>query len=84
MPSANYPARAVNRFAAMRAHAERLAARGAAVRYVRIDAPRNTQSIIGELHRALADDAYARVVITEPGEVRLAEAFAAFAAARRY
>ena len=67
-------------FAAMRAHAERLTARGAAVRYVRIDAPGNTQSIIGELHRALADGAYARVVITEPGEVRLAEAFAAFAA----
>lgn len=67
-------------FAAMRAHANRLTARGVTVRYVRIDDPDNTHSIIGELHRALADDAYARVVITEPGEVRLADAFAAFAA----
>src|SRR5690606_15995391 len=67
-------------FAAMRAHANRLTARGVTVRYVRIDAPDNTHSIIGELHRALADDAYARVVITEPGEIRLAEVFAAFAA----
>src|SRR5690606_38598784 len=67
-------------FAAMRAHANRLTARGVTVRYVRIDDPDNTHCIIGELHRALTHDAYARVVITEPGEVRLAEAFAAFAA----
>lgn len=67
-------------FAAMRAHAERLTARGATVRYVHIDAPGNSQSIIGELHRALADGAFARVVITEPGELRLSDAFSAFAA----
>lgn len=67
-------------FAAMRAHAARLTAKGVAVRYVRIDAPENTQSIVGELTRALADQSFARVVITEPGELRLADAFAAFAA----
>lgn len=67
-------------FAAMRAHAARLTARGVTVRYVRIDSPDNSQSIIGELQRALADLAFTRVVITEPGETRLAEAFSAFAA----
>src|SRR4051812_557217 len=40
-------------FAAMRAHAERLRARGVTVRYVRIDDADNSQSIVGELHRAL-------------------------------
>lgn len=67
-------------FAAMRAHADRLTSRGVTVRYVRIDAPDNTQSIIGELHRALGAETFERVVITEPGELRLADAFSAFAA----
>lgn len=68
-------------FAAMRAHAARLEARGVAVRYLRIDAPDNSHSIVGELHRALESDRFDRVVITECGEWRLAEALKAFAVA---
>lgn len=49
-------------------HADLLAARGVTVRYVGIDAPSDSQSIIGELHH----EAFARVMITEPGELRLA------------
>ncbi|RZJ82385.1 MAG: cryptochrome/photolyase family protein, partial [Brevundimonas sp.] len=66
-------------FAAMRSFAAELQARGVTVRYVRIDAPENTHSIVGELHRALDDGAYASVVMTECGEWRLAQALAAFA-----
>ena len=66
-------------FAAMRSFALRLEARGVAVRYVRIDDPANTHSIVGELHRALEGQPFGAVVMTECGEWRLAEALAAFA-----
>jgi len=66
-------------FAAMRAFAVRLEARGVCVRYVRIDAPENTGSIVGELHRALDLGPFSKVVLTECGEWRLAQALAAFA-----
>lgn len=66
-------------FAAMRSFALRLEGRGVAVRYVRIDDPANTHSIVGELHRALDDQSFETVAITECGEWRLAEALAAFA-----
>ena len=65
-------------FAAMRSFALRLEARGVTVRYVRIDDPANSHSIVGELHRALADQPFAAVVMTECGEWRLAEALAGF------
>lgn len=67
-------------FAAMRAFAAGLETRGVTVRYVRIDAPGNTHSIVGELHRALEGGAFSRVVLTECGEWRLAQALATFAA----
>lgn len=70
-------------FAAMRSFALRLEARGVTVRYVRIDDPSNTHSIVGELHRALDDQPFGAVAITECGEWRLAEALAAFAAVAR-
>jgi len=66
-------------FAAMRSFALRLAGRGVTVRYVRIDDPANTQSIVGELHRALDDQPFGAVAITECGEWRLAEILSAFA-----
>ena len=66
-------------FAAMRSFALRLEARGVTLRYVRIDDPANTHSIVGELHRALEGQPFARVAITECGEWRLAEALAGFA-----
>jgi deoxyribodipyrimidine photolyase-related protein len=66
-------------FAAMRSFALRLEARGVTVRYVRIDDPANTHSIVGELHRSLEGQPFGEVVMTECGEWRLAEALAAFA-----
>jgi len=66
-------------FAAMRSFALGLDTRGVTVRYVRIDAPANSHSIVGELHRALDDLSPTAVAITECGEWRLAEALAAFA-----
>lgn len=68
-------------FAAMRSHAERLSARGVTVRYIRIDAPGNTHSIVGEIERALTETGCSSVVMTECGEWRLAEALKAFAVA---
>ena len=65
-------------FAAMRSFALRLERRGVTVRYVRIDDPANTHSIVGELHRALDTQAFEAVVMTECGECRLAEALSAF------
>ena len=61
-------------FSAMRQFAERLRAKGAAVRYVRLDDPANAQDLNGEVLRALNARAFDRV-LTEPGEWRLAQAF---------
>ena len=66
--------------AGMRAFAARLGERGVTVRYVRLDDPDNRQSIISELARSVEDLAPARIVITEPGEWRLAEEFRKLAA----
>ncbi|WP_309627361.1 cryptochrome/photolyase family protein [Brevundimonas sp.] len=70
-------------FAAMRSFALRLEGRGVTVRYVRIDDPANTHSIVGELHRALDEQPMGSVTITECGEWRLAEALVAFAGVAR-
>jgi deoxyribodipyrimidine photolyase-related protein len=64
-------------FAAMRQFAERLRARGVVVRYVRLDDAANSQDLNGEVLRALDAQPFARVVLTEPGEWRLAKAFEA-------
>ena len=68
-------------FAGMRGLAERLRAEGIDVRYVRLDDPANSHSLTCEIGRALDARAYDRVVMTEPGEWRLREAFAGFAQA---
>ena len=60
-------------FSAMRHFAEELRGRGFAVRYVTLDDPDNSQSLIGEVERALAATGAAGVVVTEPGEWRLLE-----------
>ena len=62
-------------FSAMRQFAERLRAGGAVVRYVRLDDPANSQSLNGEVLRALEGQPFDRVVLTEPGEWRLVQAF---------
>ena len=66
-------------FSAMRQFADRLRARGATVRYVRLGDPQATTSLNGEVLRALEAGAFSRVVVTEPGEWRLREAFDALA-----
>jgi deoxyribodipyrimidine photolyase-related protein len=63
---------------AMRQFADRLGAKGVTVRYVRLSDPSNSQTLDGELRRALDEEGpFERVVVTEPGEWRLAEVFAA-------
>lgn len=61
---------------AMRHFAAELRARGARVEYVELDAPGTTGSLAGEIERLAARLRPERVVITEPGEWRLQEAFA--------
>lgn len=60
-------------FTAMRHFAEELRSRGFNVRYVTLDDPGNTQSLLGEVERALAQTGASGVVVTEPGEYRLME-----------
>ena len=62
-------------FSAMRQFADRLRDGGARVRYVRMGDPANTQTLNGEVLRALDEQPFARVVMTEPGEWRLVQAF---------
>jgi deoxyribodipyrimidine photolyase-related protein len=56
---------------AMRHFAETLRAQGVRVRYVRLDDPANTQTLAGEVRRAVAELRPLRVVVTEPGEYRV-------------
>ncbi|MCX7890164.1 MAG: cryptochrome/photolyase family protein [Rhodobacteraceae bacterium] len=62
--------------AAMRHHAAALAGRGWRVLYSRLDDPGNSQSIRGEVARRAALTGAAEVLVTEPGEWRLARALA--------
>ncbi len=55
----------------MRHFAERLRGRGITVDYVRLDDAGNSQTLQGELLRAVARHRPERVVLTEPGEWRL-------------
>ena len=57
----------------MRHFAAALRASGVRVDYIELDDPQNTQSLRGEMLRAVARHKAARVVATEPGEWRLAE-----------
>ena len=60
---------------AMRHFAEELRAAGWTVEYVALDDPENTGSLVGEIERALKNRSFERVLLTEPGEWRLLEAF---------
>ena len=62
---------------AMRHFAQGLREEGVAVDYVRLDAPENTGSFVGELTRAVARHRGARVVVAEPGEWRVEAALRA-------
>ena len=65
----------VQTLSAMRRYADALAADGVSVRYVRYDDPANTDTLPGEVARAVAAQPFERVVMTRTGEWRLEEAF---------
>ncbi len=67
----HHPKKIAFLFSAMRHFAAELAAKGVTVRYVRLDDPANRGSFRGEVERALADLAPARIIVTEPGEYRV-------------
>lgn len=62
-------------FSAMRHYAEALRSAGYSVRYVRLDDEENSQSLDGEILRAVDALGVGKVVLTEPGELRLSETF---------
>ncbi|WP_018387321.1 cryptochrome/photolyase family protein [Ancylobacter sp. FA202] len=64
-------------FSAMRHYGDALKNAGYTVRYVALDDAGNSQSLEGEILRAVAALAPSRVAVTEPGEWRLREGFEA-------
>ncbi|WP_370691168.1 cryptochrome/photolyase family protein [Kordiimonas sp. SCSIO 12610] len=58
-------------FSAMRHFAEELRETGFTVRYVKLDAPKNTGSFNGELGRAIKDLSPEKIIVTEPSEYRV-------------
>lgn len=60
---------------AMRHFAQNLKKKGWQVRYIELDDPDNQGSIVGEIARASKDNEIEEIVVTEPGEYRLREAF---------
>jgi len=77
----HHPQKIVLVLSAMRHFAAALAARGVAVRHVRLDDPDNTGTLTGEVLRAAAALQPRGVVATEPGEWRVAQAMAGWEAA---
>jgi deoxyribodipyrimidine photolyase-related protein len=67
----HHPKKLAFLFSAMRHFAEELHGQGHRVRYVKLDDPANTQSIEGEIGRALKETGADRIIVTEPGEWRL-------------
>ncbi len=73
---ASHKQRTVLFLSAMRHHAKLLRARGVTLRYVTLDDAANTQSLEGELQRAIEALAPARVAVIRPGEWRVLAAIA--------
>ncbi len=67
----HHPQKIIFIFSAMRHFAEVLRQSGFSVDYVTLDAPGNTGSLQGEVHRAVVRHAADSVVVTEPGEHRV-------------
>ncbi len=68
-------------FAAMRAFAAQLRADGVTVRYVKLDDPENTNTLKGEVQRAINELGLSEAIVTEAGEHRLAAEMATWEAA---
>jgi len=62
-------------FSAMRHFAEELREAGWSVNYFKLDDPKNSGSLVGEIERAVKDHGCDRVLVTEPGEWRLRRNF---------
>jgi deoxyribodipyrimidine photolyase-related protein len=77
----HHPQKLVLFFSAMRHFAERLRETGWTVRYVRLDDPENTGSVASEVARALRETGCSSLLMTEPGEWRLAAAAGAWSEA---
>jgi deoxyribodipyrimidine photolyase-related protein len=69
----HHPQKIVLVLSAMRHFARALSALGVAVDHVRLDDPANTQSLAGEVARAVARHRPARIIATHPGEWRVLE-----------
>ncbi|MFN3273981.1 MAG: cryptochrome/photolyase family protein [Paracoccus sp. (in: a-proteobacteria)] len=72
----HHPKKIAFLFAAMRKFADELRAKGLTVAYTRLDDPRNSHSIGGELLRRATRYNASEVIATEPGEWRLINALA--------
>jgi len=77
----HHPQKIVLVLSAMRHFAAALAADGFAVRYTRLDDPANAQSLTGEVRRAAAALRPEKIVVTAPGEWRVAQDVAGWEAA---
>jgi deoxyribodipyrimidine photolyase-related protein len=71
----HHPKKIAFLFSAMRHFSEKLKSKGYNVRYVTLDDALNSGSFEGEVRRALKETGAHHLVITEPGEYRLAELF---------
>ncbi len=71
----HHPQKIIFLFSAMRHFAKALIAMGIQVTYVTLDDPDNTQSLISEWQRLSKQFGMDKIVVTEPGEWRLREAF---------
>ncbi|MBS0250265.1 MAG: cryptochrome/photolyase family protein [Proteobacteria bacterium] len=69
----HHPQKIIFFLAAMRCFADSLRSRGIRVRYTKLDDPANTQTLMGEVRRAVQEENPSRVVVTWPGEWRVLE-----------
>ena len=67
----HHPKKIAFLFAAMRHFAEELAEQGYQIRYIKLTDPSNTQTLNGEISRAVDEYKVSQIIITEPSEYRL-------------
>lgn len=67
----HHPKKIAFLFSAMRHFAEELRCKGYNIRYIKLDDPLNTDSLDGEMKRAVAELEPERILVIEPGEWRI-------------
>jgi deoxyribodipyrimidine photolyase-related protein len=67
----HHPKKIAFLFASMRHFAEELEERGYQIRYIKLTDPSNTQTLNGEISRAVDESKVSQIIITEPSEYRL-------------